>query len=48
MKKVYLSIVYLTVKAFKFHCKKTVTLALTRNWEVFVVTEAERFGVRVK
>jgi hypothetical protein len=44
MKKVYLSIVYLTVKAFKFHCQKTVTLALPRCAEVFVVTEAERFG----
>jgi hypothetical protein len=30
MKKVYLSILYLAVKAFKFHCKKTVTLAFPR------------------
>jgi hypothetical protein len=41
MKKVYLSIVYLTVKSFKFHCKKTVTLAFPRCGEVFVVTETE-------
>jgi hypothetical protein len=39
---------YLTVKAFRFHCKKTVTLVFPRCGEVFVVTEAERFGARVK
>jgi hypothetical protein len=44
MKNVYLSILYLTVKAFKFHCKKTVTLAFPCG-EV-LVTEAERFGIR--
>jgi hypothetical protein len=44
MKKVYLSIVYLTVKSIKFHCQKTVTLALPQCGEVFVVTEVERFG----
>jgi hypothetical protein len=48
MKKVYLSILYLAVKAFKFHCKKTVTLTFPRCGEVFVVTEAARFGARVK
>ena len=36
-----LSILDLTVKAFKFHCKKTVTLAFPRCGEVLVVTEAE-------
>jgi hypothetical protein len=48
MKKVYQSILYLDVKPFKFHCKKTVTLVFPRCGEVFVVTEAERFGERVK
>jgi hypothetical protein len=37
-----LSILYLTVKAFKFHCKKTVTLAFPCG-EV-LVTEAD--GIR--
>ena len=48
MKNVYLSILDLTVKAFKFHCKKTMTLAFPGCGEVFVVTEAEKFGARVK
>ncbi len=47
-KKVYLSIVYLTVRAFQFHCKKTVTLSLPRCGEVFVVTKTKRFCSRVK
>jgi hypothetical protein len=48
MKNVYLSILDLTVKAIELHCKKTVTLVFPRCGEVFVVTEAEKFGVRVK
>jgi hypothetical protein len=48
MQKVYLSILYLKVKAFEVHYKKTVTLTVPRCGEVFVVTEGERFGVRVK
>ena len=46
MKKVYLSILYLTVK--ELHCKKTVTLAFPQCGEVFVVTGAEKFGARVR
>ena len=38
----------LTKKDFKFHCKKTLTLAFPRCGKVWVVTEAEKFGVRVK
>jgi hypothetical protein len=48
MKNVYLSILDFTVKVFIFHCKKTMTLVLPRCEEVFVVTEAEKFGARVK
>jgi hypothetical protein len=48
MKNVYLSILDLIVKDFKLHCKKTVILVFPRCGEVFVVTEVEKFGVRVK
>jgi hypothetical protein len=48
MQKVYLSILYLNAKTFEVHCKKTVTLTVPRCGEVFVVTEVERFGTRVK
>jgi len=45
MKNVYLSVLDLTVKAFKVHCKKPVALVLPRCGEEF---EAEKFGARVK
>jgi hypothetical protein len=50
MKNVYLEcpVSHWRLEAFKFHCKKTVTLVFPRCGEVFVVTEAERFGARVK